>query len=126
MNILNKKYPILNIRWCKTCITSLAYYNNSIIYYYYKMGIYDNGSIFGIKMYNFNDNDFANILFEKTYNEIMSDEEKKKAYLFYTELNNNNEIRFQYYTECSSTYGKGFSLRWYPMSLNIFLEKFDV
>ena len=42
------------------------------------MGIYDNGNIFGIKMYNFNDDDFANILFEKTYNEIMSDEEKKK------------------------------------------------
>ena len=90
------------------------------------MGIYDNGSIFGIKMYNFNDNDFANILFEKTYNKIMSDEEKKKAYLFYTELNNNNEIRFQYYTECRSTYGKDLFLMWYPMSLNIFLEKFDV
>jgi len=29
------------------------------------MGIYDNGTVFGIKMYNFNDNDFANILFEK-------------------------------------------------------------
>jgi hypothetical protein len=54
-------------------------------------------------MYNFNDHDFTNILFEKTYNEIMSDEEKKKAYLFYTELNNKNEIQFQYYTECSST-----------------------
>ena len=56
------------------------------------MGIYDNGSIFGIRIYNFNDDDFANILFEKTYNEIMSDEEKKKAYLFYNELNNKNEI----------------------------------
>ena len=87
------------------------------------MGIYDSGKIFGIKMYNFND-DF--ILFEKTYNEIMSDEEKKRAYLFYTELNNKNEIRFQYYTECSSTYGEGFSLMWYPMSLNLFLEKIGV
>ena len=70
------------------------------------MGIYDNGTIFGIKMYN----DDEIILFEKTYNEIMSDEEKKKAYLFYTELNNKNEIRFQYYTECSSTYDEGFFL----------------
>ena len=94
--------------------------------YYYKMGIYDNGSIFGIKMYNFNDNDFSNTLFEKTYNEIMSDEEKKKAYLFYTKLNNNNKIRFQYYTECNSTYGKGVFLRWYPISLDLFLEKFDI
>jgi len=103
------------------------------------MGIYDSGSIFGIKMYNFNDDDISNILFEKTYNEIMSDEEKKEAYLFYktwendykycekyTELNNNNEIRFQYYTECSTTYGKEKCLMWYPMSLNIFLEKFGV
>ena len=45
------------------------------------MGIYDSGKIFGIKIYNFND-DFANILFEKTHNEIMTDEEKKKAYVF--------------------------------------------
>jgi hypothetical protein len=55
--------------------------------YYYNMGIYDSGSVFGIKMYNFNDDDFANILFEKIYTEIMSDEEKKETYLFYSELN---------------------------------------
>lgn len=90
------------------------------------MGIYDNGSIFGIRIYNFNEYEFANILFEKTYNELMSDEEKKKAYLFYTELNNKNEIRFQYYTECSNTYGEGTYFNWYPMSLNLFLEKFGI
>ena len=54
----------------------------------------------------------------------MSDEEKRKAYLFYTELNNNNEIHFQYYTECSSTYDKGIFLLWNPTSLDIFLKKF--
>ena len=90
------------------------------------MGIYNNGTIFGIKIYNFNDDDLANILFEKTYNEIMSDEEKKKAYLFYTELNNKNEIRFQYYTECSSTYGEGTYFSWCPMSLELFLEKIGI
>jgi len=90
------------------------------------MGIYDNGSIFGIRIYNFNDNDFANILFEKTYNEIMNVEEKKEAYLFYTELNSKNEIHFEYYTECSSTYGKRTYFNWYPMSLNLFLEKFGI
>jgi hypothetical protein len=90
------------------------------------MGIYDNGSIFGIRIYNFNEDEFANILFEKTYNEIMSDEEKKKSYLFYTELNNKNEIFFQYYTECSNTYGEGTYFNWYPMSLNLFLEKFGI
>jgi hypothetical protein len=97
--------------------------------YYYKMGIYDSGKIFGIKMYNFiYDDGFANILFEKTYNEIMSDEEKKEAYLFYTKLNNKTEIDFQYYTECSTTYDdyQGVFLMWYPMSLNLFLEKFGI
>jgi hypothetical protein len=90
------------------------------------MGIYDNGSIFGIKMYNFND-DISNILFEKIYNEIMSDEEKKKVYLFYTELSKlNNDIHFQYYTGCSTTYSKGNFSMWYPMSLNTFLEKFGI
>jgi hypothetical protein len=89
------------------------------------MGIYDSGIIFGIKIYNFDDDDFQNILYEKTYNKIMSEEEKKKAYLFYTGLNNKNEIRFQYYTECSSTYGEGIFLNWYPMTLDLFLEKFS-
>ena len=88
------------------------------------MGIYDNGSFFGIRIYNFNEDDFSNILFEETYNEIMSDEEKRKAYLFYTELNSKNEIHFQYYTQCISTYGKGTFLMWHPISLQLFLEKF--
>ena len=90
------------------------------------MGIYNNGSIFGIRIYNFDDDDFSNILFEKTYNEIMSDEEKIKAYLFYTELNNKNGIHFAYYTECSSTYDEGLFLMWHPLSLNLFLEKFSI
>ena len=87
------------------------------------MGIYCDSGIFGIRIYNFNDDDFANILFEKTYDKIMSDEEKKDAYLFYTGLNNNNEIRFQYYTECSSTYDKRIYSTWFPMSFDLFIEK---
>ena len=91
------------------------------------MGIYENGSIFGIQMYNFNDDDFANVFFEKTYKEGMSEEEKKKAYLFYTDLDKKNEIHFKYYTECSNTYGnKEKYMMWYPMSLELFLEKFGV
>jgi len=90
------------------------------------MGIYDNGTIFGIRIYNFNDDDFANILFEEKYNEIMTHSQMSEAYFFYTELNNKNEIRFEYYTQCSSTYGEGPFLRWYPMSLNLFLEKFGI
>jgi hypothetical protein len=87
------------------------------------MGIYTNGTIFGIKIYNFNDDDFANILFEEKYDEIMTDKQMREIYLFYTKLNNKNEMRFQYYTECSSTYGKGTYFSWCPMSLELFLEK---
>jgi len=88
------------------------------------MGIYASGNIFGIRIYTFNEDDCCNTLFEEKYDEIMSDEEKKKAYLFYSGLNNKNGICFQYYTECSSTYGKGSFLVWYPMALDIFLENF--
>lgn len=78
------------------------------------MGIYESGNIFGIRINNFN-----NILFEKIYN--------KKVYLFYTELNNKNKIQFEYYSECSSTYGEEDTfLMWCPMSFNLFLEKFSI
>ena len=93
------------------------------------MGIYSNGSIFGIQIYNFNDNDFSNILFEEKYDEVMSYQQMREAYLFYTNLNDKNEIHFKIYTECSSTlnpYNKEIFMEWYPMSLDIFLEKFGV
>ena len=81
------------------------------------MGIYTNGAIFGIRLYNVNADDFANILFEKKYAEIMSREQMRDAYILYKELNINQEIRFQYYTECSSTYGAGTYFNWCPMQL---------
>ena len=90
------------------------------------MGIYNNGSIFGIQIYNFNDDDISNILFEEKYDEIMSYHQMREAYLFYTELNDKNEIHFQYYTECSSTYSEGIFFKWHPISLNLFLEKIGI
>jgi hypothetical protein len=90
------------------------------------MGIYDSGSIFGIQMYNFNNDDLSNILFEETYNEVMTYNQMREVYLFYTNLNNKNEIRLKYYTECSNTlsYNRENCMMWYPMTLNVFLEKF--
>ena len=91
------------------------------------MGIYNNSSIFGIRIYNFNDDDLSNILFEEKYEEIMNHEQMREAYLFYTKLNNKNEIHFQYYSECSSTlnaYNKEIFLMWHHMSSNMFLEYF--
>jgi hypothetical protein len=90
------------------------------------MGIYSSDTIFGLKIYNFNDDDIANILFEKKYDKIMNNEQMREAYLLYIEMNNKNDIRFQYYTECSDTYGKETYFSWCPMSLNLFLEKFCI
>ena len=94
------------------------------------MGIYDNGYIFGIKIYNFDNDDYANTLFEEKYEAIMSHQQMKEAYLFYTELKDKNNVRFQFYTECASTLN-GYNnnktfLMWHPMSMNTFLEKFNV
>ena len=92
------------------------------------MGIYANGKIFGLRIYNFND-DFSNTLFEEKYDEIMSHEQMREAYLFYNQINDKNNISFQIYTECSSTldpYNKENFMEWYPISLNNFLEKFYV
>ena len=88
------------------------------------MGIYTSGKIFGIKIYTFNDDDISYTLFEQKYDAIMSVEQMKEAYLFYTELQDKNNIRLKIYTEFSSTYEKGNYMDWYPISLSIFLEKF--
>jgi hypothetical protein len=92
------------------------------------MGFYGNGSIFGIQIYNFNDNDVSNILFEEKYDEVMSPHQMSEAYLFYTGLNKNNEIHFKIYTECISTLSSNRDnfMMWYPLTLDTFLEKFGV
>jgi len=68
------------------------------------MGIYYSGRIFGIRIYNFNDDDCSNTLFEEKYDEIMSHEQMREAYLFYTTLNDKDKIYLKIYTECSNTY----------------------
>jgi len=91
------------------------------------MGIYVSGNIFGIKIYNFNDNDISNILFEEKYDEIMSHEQMREAYLFYAILNDKKDVFFKIYTECISTIdinNKEKIMMWYPLSLDSFLENF--
>jgi hypothetical protein len=92
------------------------------------MGIYTNGSTFGIMMYTVGSDDNIITLFTKQYDMIMSDEEKKEAYIFYTELVDKNDILFKFYTECSSTHelkNKNFMM-WYPMTLEQFLYNFNI
>jgi len=92
------------------------------------MGIYSNNSIFGIQIYNFNDDDVSNILFEEKYDEVMSYHQMREAYLFYTNLNDKNNIFFKIYTEGISTlsYNRDNFMMWYPLTLDTFLEKFGV
>jgi len=90
------------------------------------MGIYSNGKIFGLRIYNFNDDDCSNILFEAKNDEIMSNEQMREGFLFYTQLVDKNKIFFRIYTECSSTLNNPNYpyMDWHPISLNQFLEDF--
>jgi hypothetical protein len=91
------------------------------------MGIYADGSIYGITIYNFDEgNDFNNTLFEQKYDEIMSHQQMREAYLFYMSLREKEGVLFKIYTRCCSTHDindKEFMM-WYPLSLNAFLENF--
>jgi hypothetical protein len=70
------------------------------------MGIYSSGKIFGIRIYNFDEDDYGRTLFEKKYDATMNDEQKREAYLFYNDFDNKDEVLFNIYTECSSTLDK--------------------
>lgn len=96
------------------------------------MGIYASGSIFGIRMFVFGDDEISKTVFELKSDRIMSAEEMKEAYLRYEAIPCKNTLHFQFYTECSSTLEARSSIdarnpdcmMWHPMSLNLFLEIF--
>lgn len=95
------------------------------------MGIYSNGKIYGIKIYNFNEYDISNILFEEKYDTIMSHNQIREAYFFYSNLDDEikENVRFQIYTECVSTLdqiNKDPVMMWYPLSLETFLDIFSL
>ena len=85
-----------------------------------------NGRIFGIKINRISP-DFEKLqkLLEIKYDVIMNKEQIKETYLFYDALINKEDIYFQIYTECSSTYGEGVFMTWYPVGLTFFLENFN-
>jgi hypothetical protein len=92
------------------------------------MGIYASDNIFGIRIYNFNDDDIGITLFEEKYDEIMSHEQLRQARLFYDLLYDKKNIHFKIYTECSSTLSnnKETFMEWHVLSLDTFLEKFSI
>ncbi len=93
------------------------------------MGIYASDKIYGIKIYTDNENkDNYNIvtLYEIQSKDVISEQQKKEARLFYENLYNKQNIQFKIYTECSSTYREGTFMMWYSLSLADFLKYFDI
>lgn len=90
------------------------------------MGVYSNGDIYGICIYNFID-DYMNILYEISYNVIMNKDQMNEVFLFYLGLENKDNIKFNVYFECSSSLElnnhKKFMM-WHPLSQDSFLETF--
>jgi hypothetical protein len=90
------------------------------------MGTNPNDNIFGIMIYTFND-DNVKLLYRKENEEKMSKEEMREAYLFYTKLNDKNDVQIKIYTEISSTLNlvndKNFMM-WQPIQLSQFLQIF--
>lgn len=88
------------------------------------MGIYPSYDVYGIRIYKFID-DISATLFEIKYDVIMTKEMLNDIKLVYEELceNNKDQIFFQIYTECSSTYDKDIFMQWIPINFDIFLQK---
>jgi hypothetical protein len=98
-------------------------------YQLFSNGIYTSGNIFGIRIYNINDDKPSDILYETKFECIMTEDEKREAYLFYTQIENKNKIEVNIYTECSSTHDLSVNetfMMWYPLSLEKILETFNI
>lgn len=90
------------------------------------MGIYSNGTIYGLQIYKFNDDDVSYVLFEEKYAEPMTPQQMQEAYLLYTTMKE-HPLRFKVYMECSSTLnynGRETFMQWVPYTLQAFLETF--
>ena len=93
------------------------------------MGIYSSGDIYGIKIYLIHpDNYEQNILFEMKMDTIMSDEKKKEVKNFYNELSEDDKtkVRFEIYTEGSSTYNNEVFMMWESIPFNYFIQIFII
>lgn len=90
---------------------------------------YPNGEIYGITMFYWIDDYSAltEAIFEKMYDRLMTDEEKKQAYLFYIELEDTDDVYVSYLTKCTTKYNKTEPFKvWYPMKIDEFKMMFDV
>jgi hypothetical protein len=93
------------------------------------MGIYSSDNIYGIQIFLINSHDYnVNLLFKIKMKTLMSDEKKKEAKIFYNGLSkiDKTKIRFKIYIEGSSTYNNEIFMMWEEITLDYFLQKFDI
>lgn len=91
------------------------------------MGIYSNGCIYGVRLYRYSDEDATTTLFEALQENILTAEQMRRAYDFYTVLEDTSNVRVEVYTECSCTYNMEetqYFMMWQPMHVEAFLDKF--
>jgi hypothetical protein len=93
------------------------------------MGIYSNGRIYGIKIYNVNDDDTISILYEEKGVNEMTHAQIRESHLLYSNLENKNDVFVRVYMECTSTLGGNNLLYtnnnvfydWFPISIDRFI-----
>jgi len=98
-------------------------------YIYVKMGIYSNRCIFGIRISTHSADDFSKTLFEQKYEEPMTHTQMQEAFLFYTGWNDTPNLSFHVWVEYRSRLdprNKCHYMIWHPITLQLFLEKFDL
>lgn len=88
------------------------------------MGIYPSGAIYGVRITQLVGED-SDIIFEKIYDSEMNNECRNEVKEFYKTLEEKNaNLRFQIYTECSSTYRKDIFMMWLPIPFEKFRNSF--
>ena len=89
------------------------------------MGIYTSGKIYGIRIYNHNDDGDSNILYEKKYDVIMDNDALQEAKIFYEGICEKEGVILQIYTDCSTTYDDDdddIQMIWLSIEATIFIQ----
>jgi hypothetical protein len=87
---------------------------------------YTTRGIYGVKMYNYNNN--YTIIFEQHLNTLMSNEMIEKVKSVYTNLDENSKqnLKIKIYRNCKSIDDEGYCMIWLNISLNNFIKELSV
>lgn len=85
------------------------------------MGIYSNGSVYGIQLTRNEE-----VLYKQIWSNTMTASQIKEVRDFYNSLDTTADIQFRYYTSCSTTYDIGESapfMTWWPGDVLMLRER---